>query len=265
MGSQSINMADNTLKVTFLGTGTSTGVPVIACNCQVCRSKDPRDRRFRTSALISSANTTFAIDCGPDFRIQMLRNNIEDIDAILFTHSHRDHVAGLDDIRAFNYVLNKTIEVYGKQEVLDAIRTEFPYIFAKGRYFGAPQLNLNIITEEVFRIGDLSIIPINIFHGEDGIFGYRIQDFTYITDASHITPGEMKKIQGSRVIVLNALRNSRHISHFSLPESIAVLNELHPEKAYLTHISHFLGLHEEVEKKLPSFISLAYDGLKIEV
>lgn len=258
-------MADHSLKVTFLGTGTSTGVPVIACNCRVCRSTDMRDRRFRTSVMVQSAKTTVVIDCGPDFRIQMLRHNVEDIDAIVFTHSHRDHVAGLDDVRAFNFILNKSVDVYGKQEVMDDIKTEFPYIFHKGSYFGAPQLTTHIISNEGFLIGDLPFIPINVLHGETHIFGYRIHDFSYITDASYIGPEELKKVEGSKVVVLNALRNSRHTSHYSLSEAMEILNRLQPRSAYLTHISHFLGLHEEVQNKLPSSIFLAYDGLEIVV
>lgn len=253
------------IKVTFLGTGTSTGVPVIACNCEVCSSNDPRDKRYRTSVMLTQGSTNIVIDCGPDFRIQMLKHKVEDIDAVLFTHAHRDHIAGLDDIRAFNYILHKTIDIYGTEVTLEAIKIQFPYIFKPGRYFGAPQLNLHPINEKVFKIAEFSFLPIQVMHQEMKVFGYRIGDFTYITDANYIAPPEMDKIRGSKVIVINALRNSRHVSHFSLEEALEVLNELKPETAYLTHISHFLGKYTDVEHKLPHWVHLAYDGLQIEV
>lgn len=249
------------MKLTFLGTGTSTGVPVIACNCPVCKSKDARDKRFRTSAMLSIDNENLVIDCGPDFRFQMLKQNVEDITAVIFTHEHRDHIAGLDDIRAFNYVLNKTIPIYGTHHVLEAIKTEFPYIFTESRYFGAPQLVINEIHNKSFNIGDIEILPILIYHNKLPIMGYRIGDLTYITDASYIDETEKQKIIGSKILVINALRNSKHVSHFCLSEALDLIRQVQPEEAYLTHISHFLGLHEEVEKKLPSNVHLAYDNL----
>jgi phosphoribosyl 1,2-cyclic phosphate phosphodiesterase len=255
---------NNKMKITFLGTGTSTGVPVVACNCEVCSSDDPRDKRYRTSAMLSRGKSNIVIDCGPDFRIQMLKHKVEDIDAILFTHAHRDHIAGLDDIRAFNYILHKTIDIYGTEVTLNTIKEQFPYIFKPGRYFGAPQLNLHTITEDPFPIGEFSFIPIQVMHQEMKVFGYRIDDFTYITDANYIPPEELNKVRGSKIIVLNALRNSRHVSHFSLDEALEILTELKPEKAYLTHISHFLGKFDAVEQKLPDWVHLAYDGLQIE-
>lgn len=253
------------MKVTFLGTGTSTGVPVVACNCEVCTSNDPRDKRYRTSVMLSYGSSNIVIDCGPDFRIQMLKHKVEDIDAVLFTHAHRDHIAGLDDIRAFNYILHKTIDIYGSQLTLDAIKIQFPYIFKPGRYFGAPQLNLFPITEMPFSIGEFNFLPIQVMHQEMKVFGYRIADFTYITDANYISPAELDKVRGSKVVVINALRNSRHVSHFSLSEALEILDELKPETAYLTHISHFLGKFEPVEQKLPDGVHLAYDGLQIEI
>ena len=253
------------LKVTFLGTGTSTGVPVVACNCEVCTSEDFRDKRYRSSIMLSRGNSNIVIDCGPDFRIQMLKHKVQDIDAVLFTHAHRDHIAGLDDIRAFNYILHKTIDIYGSEITLEAIKIQFPYIFKPGRYFGAPQLNLHPITEKLFSIGGFSFLPVQVMHQEMKVFGYRIGDFTYITDANYISPSELDKVRGSKVIVINALRNSRHVSHFSLDEALEVLNELKPEVAYLTHISHFLGKYEAVEQKLPDWVHLAYDNLQIEV
>jgi phosphoribosyl 1,2-cyclic phosphate phosphodiesterase len=253
------------MKITFLGTGTSTGVPVVACNCEVCTSDDPRDKRYRTSAMLTLGNSNVVIDCGPDFRIQMLKHKVEDIDAVVFTHAHRDHIAGLDDIRAFNYILHKSIDIYGSQVTLDSIKEQFPYIFTPGRYFGAPQLNLHPITLDPFCIGAFGFTPVQVMHQEMKVFGYRIGDFSYITDANYISPAEFEKLRGSKVVVINALRNSRHVSHFSLGEALAILNELKPEKAYLTHISHFLGKFENVDKKLPEGVHLAYDGLQIEI
>lgn len=255
----------NNIKVTFLGTGTSIGVPVVACNCAVCKSEDVRDKRFRTSAMLTINGRNIVIDCGPDFRIQMLKNNVDDIDAIVFTHGHRDHIAGLDDIRAFNYILNKNIDVYGSAEVLEAIRTEFPYIFTETRFFGAPQLETHCIENKPFVVNDVRFTPIEVMHNKLSVFGFRIGDFTYITDASYIPVEEMVKMKGTKTLVLNALRNSRHISHFSLEEAVEVVGMLKPEMTYLTHISHFLGLHEEVEKKLPPHIRLAHDNLVIEI
>jgi len=255
------NQKLNTTKVTFLGTGTSIGVPVITCDCPVCMSEDPRDKRMRASVLLETDGNTFVIDCGPDFRIQMLRERVMNLDAVIFTHEHRDHIAGLDDVRAFNYVLNKKIDVYATAHVLEAIRVEFPYIFSESRYFGAPQLTIHPIGDERFTIRGTEFIPIRVMHDKLPVMGFRIADFTYITDASHIDDSELAKIKGSRVIVLNALRNSKHVSHFSVQEAVDILTKLEPEQAYLTHLSHFVGLHEDVNKKLPENIKLAYDGL----
>lgn len=252
-------------KLTFLGTGTSTGVPVIACNCDVCQSLDSRDKRFRTSAMLSTGDSNIVFDCGPDFRIQMLRHKVDNIDAIVFTHAHRDHIAGLDDIRAFNYILNKTVDVYGSSETMEAIREQFPYIFAPGRYFGVPQLNIHIIDNSPFTIGPASLLPIEVMHQDMRVLGYRMGDVTYITDANFIAPEQLEKIRGSRIIVLNALRNSRHVSHFSLSEALEILADLKPEHAYLTHISHFLGKHDIVDSNLPENVHLAYDGLQIDL
>jgi phosphoribosyl 1,2-cyclic phosphate phosphodiesterase len=253
------------IKVTFLGTGTSIGVPVITCDCPVCTSDDPRDVRFRTSAMIEVNNLTFVIDCGPDFRFQMLRQKVQNLDAVIFTHEHRDHIAGLDDIRAFNYVLNKKIDIYGTKKVMDTIVVEFPYIFSSERYFGAPQLAIHLIDDKPFSINEIEFIPIRVLHEKSEVTGFRIGDFTYITDASYISDEEKEKIQGSKVIVLNALRNSRHVSHFSVSEAVEILQYLKPEAAYLTHLSHFVGLHEEVNGRLPENIKLAYDGLQIVI
>jgi len=253
------------IKVTFLGTGTSIGVPVITCDCPVCVSTDQRDKRMRTSAMIEVNGLTFVIDCGPDFRHQMLRQQVLNLDAVIFTHEHRDHIAGLDDVRAFNYVLNKKIDIYGTAQVMEAIRIEFPYIFSESRYFGAPQLTIHAIDDKPFTIQGIEFIPIRAMHEKLPVTGYRIGDFTYITDASFISEEELEKVRGSKVIVLNALRNSKHVSHFSVSEAVAILKNLGPEAGYLTHLSHFVGLHEEVNKKLPDFVRLAYDGLEVVV
>ena len=253
------------VKVTFLGTGTSIGVPVITCNCPVCSSTDQRDKRMRTSVMLEINGLTFVIDCGPDFRHQMLRHNVQNLDAVIFTHEHRDHIAGLDDVRAFNYVLNKKIDIYGTGQVMEAIKTEFPYIFSESRYFGAPQLTIHMIDNQIFSINDIEFIPIMVLHEKLPVTGFRIGDFTYITDASFIDDAELEKIKGSKVIVLNALRNSKHVSHFSVNEAVDILTKLEPEQGYLTHLSHFVGLHEEVNKKLPDFVRLAYDGLEVMV
>lgn len=253
------------IKLTFLGTGTSIGVPVIACNCVVCKSPDARDKRFRTSVLINIDNQNLVIDCGPDFRFQMLKQNVEDIDAVLFTHEHRDHIAGLDDIRAFNYVLNKTIPIYGSHHVMTAIKTEFPYIFTSNSFFGAPQLTVHEIEDDTFSIGETQIMPIKVMHNKLPIQGFRIDRLTYITDASYICDEEKEKIKGSKVLVINALRNSKHLSHFCLSEALSLIEEIQPEQAYLTHISHFLGLHAEVELNLPPNVRLAYDNLIVNI
>ncbi len=252
------------MKVTFLGTGTSQGVPVIACPCIVCQSTDPRDKRLRSSIMIEDSGRTYIIDTGPDFRCQMLRENVKQLDAVIFTHEHKDHIAGLDDIRAFNYFLKKKIDVYATERVQEAIHREFAYIFQKVKYPGVPEINLFTINQEPFRIHSTVFIPIEVKHHQLPVLGFRIEDFTYITDANSISEKEKKKITGSKVLVLNALRKEEHISHFTIDQAIALAQELKIEKAYFTHISHQLGLHNEVEKELPDAIALAYDGLQLE-
>jgi phosphoribosyl 1,2-cyclic phosphate phosphodiesterase len=255
------------IELSFLGTGTSTGVPVIACDCPVCTSPDPRDKRLRTSALLSINGRNYVFDSGPDFRYQMIREKVSDLDAIIFTHEHRDHIAGLDDVRAFNYLLNKKIKVYGTARVMDSLKREFPYIFTNTRYFGAPQIEINVIENKAFKLSeDIELTPIQVWHHQDmPVMGYRVGDLTYITDAKSIKPEELQKVKGSRILVLNALRNSRHISHFSVSEALEIIREINPEQAYLTHMSHFIGRHEEVEKELPDNVHLAYDGLKVRL
>jgi phosphoribosyl 1,2-cyclic phosphate phosphodiesterase len=258
-------MSEIPMKVTFLGTGTSTGVPVVACDCEVCSSDDRRDQRLRTSALVELGMTKLVIDCGPDFRYQMIRERVEDVSAILFTHGHRDHIAGLDDVRAFNYVLNKTVDIFASQHVINEINKEFPYFLLEKRFFGAPQLCFHPITNEPFTINDIQITPVRVLHHKMEVFGFRIGNFTYITDASSVPDEEKHKIINSKILVINALRKSKHISHLSLQEALDLIEELKPGSAYITHLSHFMGLHQKVQKDLPQNVYLAYDGLKLEV
>ena len=215
--------------------------------------------------MIETEDKVIVIDCGPDFRNQMLRENVINLDAILFTHEHRDHIAGIDDIRSFNYVLNKSIELYAQENVFESIKTEFPYIFKNTRYFGAPQVNLNTINENPFDIMGIHIIPIKLMHHELSILGFRIGDFTYITDASSISDSELKKIIGTKILVINALRNSRHCSHFSLNEAIEIAKKTNANQVFFTHMSHFIGLHDIVNSKLPINMELAWDGLKLSL
>jgi phosphoribosyl 1,2-cyclic phosphate phosphodiesterase len=251
------------MRITILGTGTSQGIPVITCNCAVCQSDDPRNKRLRVSVLIETGDKTIVIDSGPDFRYQMLRAKVKDLDAILYTHEHKDHVAGLDDIRPFNYLLKKNIDIYATERVQQALKKEFSYIFAEVHYPGLPQIDLHTITNQVFDVGDTKIIPIEIMHYKLPILGYRIGDFTYITDAKTVSESSMEKIRGTKILVVNALQREPHISHFTLDEAMAFAERVGAETTYLTHISHNLGLHAEVEKELPNHIKLAYDGLII--
>ncbi|GAC1302560.1 MAG: MBL fold metallo-hydrolase [Mucilaginibacter sp.] len=253
------------MTITFLGTGTSQGVPVIACNCEVCTSADSRDSRLRTSILVESEEKVIVIDSGPDFRYQMLRANVQRLDAIVFTHEHKDHVAGLDDIRAFNYKQQAPIDVYAEQRVQEALKREFRYIFDDYKYPGIPQLNLHTIGLAPFTIGEIKFIPIEVMHYKLPVLGFRINDFTYITDAKSVSDDERKKIKGSKILVINALQQQDHISHFTLEEAIAFAEEMGAEKTYFTHISHRLGTHQAISAMLPPNIGLAYDGLKLFV
>jgi len=254
------------MKITFLGTGTSQGVPVIACPCVVCQSTDPKDNRLRTSILIETDDKTIAVDSGPDFRYQLLREGVKNLDAVLFTHEHKDHIAGLDDIRPFNYLLHKVIDVYATDRVQTALKREFYYIFAETRYHGLPQINLHsVVNGEEFKIGNSNIIPFEVMHHLLPITGYRIGDFTYITDAKTISGASFEKIKGTKILVINALQKEPHISHFTLNEAIVFAQKVGAEATYLTHISHNLGLHKKVELDLPVGIKLAFDGLKIEL
>jgi phosphoribosyl 1,2-cyclic phosphate phosphodiesterase len=251
------------LKITFLGTGTSSGVPMIACSCEVCTSTDKKDKRLRSSILVESSTTKIVVDTTPDFRYQMLRINAKKLDAVLFTHPHKDHVGGLDDVRAFNFFQHKPMPLYGNSLTLDAVMRDFAYAFSDKKYPGVPELDLNEITLDPFTIGDIPIIPIHVWHLKMPVYAFRFGDFTYITDANKIDESEKEKIRGSKVIVLNALRKHKHISHYNLDEAIALVQELQIPEAYFTHISHQLGKHEEVERELPDGIHLGYDGLNL--
>lgn len=254
------------MKGVFLGTGTSQGVPVIACSCGVCKSPDSKDKRTRTSFMLEiDRNCNIVIDTGPDFREQMLREDVQDVHAVLFTHEHKDHVAGLDDIRAFNFKYKKDMDIYCTSQVEKALRNEFHYVFANFSYPGVPKLNINTINNSPFQVGGHQITPIKGLHYKLPVLGFRIQDFTYITDMNFINEEELQKIKGTKTLVINALRKEEHISHFTLDQALAIINKLDPESAYLTHLSHYMGKHEDVEEMLPKNVFVAYDGLKIDV
>jgi len=252
------------VKVTFLGTGTSQGVPFIGCDCKVCQSVSHKDKRLRCAVWIQTADTSIVIDCGPDFRYQMLRAGVRKLDAIIFTHGHKDHVAGLDDIRPYNFFEKKPVAVYASLETQEALRREFSYIFTNPTYPGIPQITLYTINgDEPFVIEGIEIVPIKVLHYKMEVLGFRIGDFTYITDANYIATDQLAKVAGSKAFVLNALRNEPHISHYTLQEAIAVARDTGVRDAYFTHISHQLGLHDEVEQTLPAGMHLAYDGLEL--
>lgn len=253
------------MKITFLGTGTSQGVPVIACDCEVCVSSNPKDNRLRVSVLVEVDDKVIVIDSGPDFRQQMLRANVKKLDAVLFTHEHKDHVAGLDDIRAFNYLHEKPMDVFADTRVQEALKREFHYIFSEYKYPGIPKLNIHTINSEPFDVEGVKIIPIEVMHHKLPILGFRIGDFSYVTDANFISTSEKEKLKGSKVLVLNALRREEHISHFTLMQALELIKELKPEKTYLTHISHQLGLHDVINAELPANVECAYDGLVISL
>ncbi|NQY68250.1 MAG: MBL fold metallo-hydrolase [Flavobacteriales bacterium] len=253
------------MKVTFLGTGTSQGVPVIACDCDVCISTDSKDNRLRTSIMIEVNDKVIVVDTGPDFRQQMLRHKVKDLTAVLFTHEHKDHVAGLDDVRAFNFKLKKDMDVYATDRVQEALKREFHYVFSGNNYPGIPKIELHDLYIEPFEIEGIKIIPFIVYHHKLPVVGFRIGDFTYITDANRIPEESKVIIRGSKYIVVNALRKEEHISHFNLEQAIAFVNEMKPEDAYLTHVSHYMGKHADVENELEDGIHLAYDGLVLEV
>ena len=253
------------MKITLLGTGTSQGIPVIGSTHAVCLSKDPKDKRLRSSVLIEWDDYAYVIDCGPDFRQQMLTANVSNIDGILFTHYHADHTAGLDDIRPFSYK-NGNVLFYAKYDVIENIKERFNYIFTtKNKYLGAPTVALNEIENKPFQLQNMRVIPIEVLHGMVKIFGYRFNDFAYITDAKNISDKEIEKLQNLEVVIVNTLRIEEHPTHFNLQESLDFIKKINPKQAYLTHISNKLGFHAEVSKILPENVFLAYDGLSIEI
>ncbi|MEB2785390.1 MBL fold metallo-hydrolase [Algoriphagus persicinus] len=251
------------MKVTFLGTGTSQGVPVIGCTCPVCNSLDFRDKRFRTSIHIQIGGLSIVIDTGPDFRSQILRAGITELDAVIYTHEHKDHTAGLDDIRPFNFMQQKDMPIFGRPQVLEQIKREFSYIFARNRYPGIPQVETIEINENPFTIEGITITPIPVLHYMLPVLGFRIGDFTYITDASHIPDESLQLIEGTEILVLNALQKESHISHFTLGEAVEMASKIGAKETYFTHISHKLGLHNAIDQELPEGIALAYDGLQL--
>ncbi len=254
------------MKITVLGSGTSQGVPVIGCDCDVCQSTDEKDYRRRCSILLENNSSTIVIDTGPDFREQMLRANVKKLDAVVITHEHKDHVAGLDDVRAFNFMNNgKEMEVFATERVQTALKREFEYVFAINKYPGVPKIHLNNIGEESFNAGGFLLQPIDVMHYKLPVKCFRIGDFAYVTDANYISESEMQKLNGVKYLIINALRKEKHISHFNLEEALELIKEVSPEQAYLTHISHLMGKHEETEKELPTNVNIAYDGLVFHV
>jgi phosphoribosyl 1,2-cyclic phosphate phosphodiesterase len=253
------------MKVIFLGTGTSQGVPVVACGCNACTSPDEKDRRLRSSVYIEVNNTAMVIDTGPDFRQQMLRENIKKLDAVLFTHDHKDHTGGLDDVRAFNFKQNHAMDVYAAASVQNAIKREFNYAFSREKYPGVPQITQHTVRNKPFIINDIEVIPVEAAHYFLKVFGYRIENFAYMTDVSEISAKEKKKLLNLDVLVINALRVKIHYSHFNLEQALNLIKEVSPKKAYLTHISHMMGRQADMEALLPENVMFAYDGLNFKL
>ena len=253
------------MKITFLGTGTSQGIPVIGSKHPVCLSSDKRDKRLRVSILIEWDDFAYVVDCGPDFRYQMLRANVSKIDGVLITHEHADHIAGLDDLRPFCFQIG-AVPIYAQKRVLDNLAYRFEYIFNdENKYPGAPRVEMKFIQNEAFILNNLKVTPIEVFHGNLNIFGYRFNDVAYLTDVKTIAETEKVKLQNLDILIINAIRYQPHHSHLNLVEALELINELKPKKTYLTHISHHLGFHTEVQKTLPKNVFLAYDELVIEI
>lgn len=253
------------MKITFLGTGTSQGIPVIGSRDEVCLSTDPKDKRLRSSIMVEWDDQVYVVDCGPDFRQQLLRTGVRRLDAILFTHYHADHTAGLDDIRPFS-LRSGSVKMYMDQTVADNLKERFAYIFAtENRYSGAPKVSIEIFENQVFNLGGKLICPVEVMHGRLKIFGFKIDKMAYITDAKTVSEWEKGKLKGLDILIINALRKDPHPTHFNLEEALGFIAELKPKKAYLTHISHRLGFHERVSKQLPPNVFLAYDGLQLEI
>jgi phosphoribosyl 1,2-cyclic phosphate phosphodiesterase len=253
------------MQITFLGTGTSGGVPLIGCQCRVCKSDDPRDKRLRTSILIKTGDLTISVDCGPDFRQQMLREDVRHLDAILMTHAHKDHTGGLDDIRSFNFINRKAVDIYCDYPTELGIKEQYSYAFTETDYPYLPKMNFHRISDFGFRISDLEVIPINVMHANMPVKGFRFGDFTYITDAKTIAEEERKKFRGTKILVLNALREAEHYSHLSVSQALEIVEDIKPQMTYFIHMSHQFGLHAEEERKLPANVKVAYDGLKVDI
>lgn len=253
------------IKIEFLGTGTSQGVPVVACDCPVCRSENSKDKRLRSALFIEVNGDKLVIDAGPDFRQQMLRIGLRQLNGILLTHEHTDHIFGLDDIRAFNWVQKHATDIYAEKRVQMAVKRVFDYVFEKNKYPGIPQMNLHLVENKPFHINSTEIIPIRAFHNKLSVFGFRIGNMAYITDSSFMDDAEKEKLSDLDIFVVNALRMEKHISHYNLEEALKLIAEVKPKRAYLTHISHLMGFHDEVQKLLPPNVFLAYDGLQLDI
>lgn len=253
------------MKVIFLGTGTSQGVPVIGCNCSTCRSDDERDKRLRCSIYLSEGDTHVVVDTGPDFRQQMLRGRIDRLSAVVYTHAHRDHIAGLDDLRSFNFLEKRPMDVYAEERVIAELRTMYPYVFKEDTYPGVPELNIHTVGLDHFTVGEITFQPVRLMHANLPVMGFRIGDFAYLVDANAISAEEKKKLKGTKFLVVGALRREPHHSHFNVKQAVDLILELGAEQAWLTHISHLMGFHEDLDHELPSHIYPAYDQLELEL
>ena len=251
------------MRLTFLGTGTSQGIPVVACDCEVCNSTDERDKRLRSSVLIETGDKVFTIDAGPDFRQQMLRAKVKRLDAILLTHAHFDHIGGLDDVRSFNYLQKSPLDVYGNELTINGLKHTFDYAFKVKHYPGLPEFRTHVVTEDPFQLGTQTIIPIEAMHHRLPILGYRIGDLIYLTDVKRIEPKQLDKMRGCKILIINALKKDEHFSHLTLREALDIVDIVQPEQTWFTHISHFMGKHKTIDVELPANVHLAYDGLVI--